>query len=424
MNSRSRSHRRWLVVLCMLLLGAAGVAFMGAVLWPGFQLPQPSGPFGVGTQRHEWTDAGRQEIFSADPAARRTLVAQIWYPADVPASAAPEPYVADADVLAVQLARLQHVPSVLFSNLGRIRSNAVTDAHPAPGRWPVLLFLEGATGFRQMNSYQVEALVSHGYVVVAIDQPYTAAAVVFSDGRQAHGLPLPVLRPLIQSSYLPDPPTAAILGRSMPGDALIRYLADDVSFVLTQLALLDTGSAAGVLKGALALDRLGVLGVSLGGIVAAQVCQASPQIRACLLMDAPMPAQAVQNGLRQPAMWLTRDADTMRLERQQSGGWPEYEIAAQLGSTASVLQQQRTEAGYLVRMAGLFHIDLTDVPSWSPLYRWLGYAGPIGIERAHALVNAYSLAFFDRHLKDRPSPLLTPEGAPSGASLERYGPVD
>ena len=162
MNSRSRSHRRWLVVLCMLLLGAAGVAFMGAVLWPGFQLPQPSGPFGVGTQRHEWTDAGRQEIFSADPAARRTLVAQIWYPADVPASAAPEPYVADADVLAVQLARLQHVPSVLFSNLGRIRSNAVTDAHPAPGRWPVLLFLEGATGFRQMNSYQVEALVSHG----------------------------------------------------------------------------------------------------------------------------------------------------------------------------------------------------------------------------------------------------------------------
>jgi len=33
------------------------------------------------------------------------------------------------------------------------------------------MFLEGVTGFQQMNMFQGEELVSHGYIVVAIDQP-------------------------------------------------------------------------------------------------------------------------------------------------------------------------------------------------------------------------------------------------------------
>jgi hypothetical protein len=39
-----------------------------------------------------------------------------------------------------------------------------------------------------MNTFQVEELVSHGYIIVAIDQPYAAASVVFPDGRQVFGL--------------------------------------------------------------------------------------------------------------------------------------------------------------------------------------------------------------------------------------------
>lgn len=36
----------------------------------------------------------------------------------------------------------------------------------------------------------------------------------------------------------------------------------------------------------------------------------------------------------------------------------------------------------------------------------MGMAGPIGAERALEVVNAYSLAFFDRQLKGRQAPLL------------------
>jgi hypothetical protein len=63
-------------------------------------------------------------------------------------------------------------------------------------------------------------------------------------------------------------------------------------------------------------------------------------------------------------------------------------------------------AGYFVRVPGTFHSNFTDIPNWSPLIAWIGLAGPIGAQRAHDIINAYSLAFFDRHLSGHPATLL------------------
>jgi hypothetical protein len=49
----------------------------------------------------------------------------------------------------------------------------------------VLIFSHGRGGYRQHNTMQVEELVSHGYIVAAIDHPYAATGVVFPDGRIA-----------------------------------------------------------------------------------------------------------------------------------------------------------------------------------------------------------------------------------------------
>jgi hypothetical protein len=69
--------------------------------------------------------------------------------------------------------------------------------------YPVLIFLEGLNGLRRMNTFQVEELVSHGYVIAAIDQPYTAAEVVFPDGRKVGGLTKDQLNSLLQQSISP-----------------------------------------------------------------------------------------------------------------------------------------------------------------------------------------------------------------------------
>ena len=117
---------------------ATGLATLGlavsvalSVALPVFRFPLPTGPCAIGAAVYHWTDPGRAEIFSADPVAPREVMAQIWYPATEPLVTEPAPYVQDTAAL--------------------------------------------LTGYRQMNSFQVEHLVSHGFIVVAIDHPYVAA---------------------------------------------------------------------------------------------------------------------------------------------------------------------------------------------------------------------------------------------------------
>ena len=64
--------------------------------------------------------------------------------------------------------------------------------------------------------------------------------------------------------------------------------------------------------------------------------------------------------------------------------------------------------GYFVHVPGTFHLNYTDLPYTiaAPLGRALGLIGPIDWRRAHAIINAYGLAFFDRHLKSEAAPLL------------------
>ena len=54
----------------------------------------------------------------------------------------------------------------------------------------------------------------------------------------------------------------------------------------------------------------------------------------------------------------------------------------------------------------MFHVNLTDIPYWSPLLPWLGITGPIDAQRAHSIINAYSLAFFNQHLLGRAEALM------------------
>jgi predicted dienelactone hydrolase len=394
-------------------LGTLGLAVSAALplMIPVFRFPKPGGLYAIGTVTYHWVDPDRAEIFSADPQRRRELMAQIWYPAKADPKAQQAAYLPDADMLASEFARVQRRPAykLLFGGLKYVTTNAIPSAAVADDKpsYPVLLFLEGATGFRQMNTYQVEELVSHGYIVVAIDQPYTAAVVVFPDGHRVGGLPREVLLPLIRQSYIPAEKAPSLNGQTLK-DGTIPYLAQDVSFTLDQLASLNQADPKGILTGRLDLEHVGVFGFSLGGIVAGEACMVEPRLQACLMMDAPMPNNVVQAGIKKPSMWITRDAEVMRLERERAGGWPEDEIHAHLTSMRAVYESLEGE-GYFVQVDGIFHSNFCDIPAWSPLVRWVGAAGPMDVRRAHQIINAYSVAFFDKELKGQESALLEGE---------------
>ena len=391
------------VGLC--LLGLL-VSIILPMVFPVFSFPHPGGPYGIGTLTYHWVDTDRQEVFSSDPNAPRELMVQVWYPARNASLSPRAPYIRDSDEVATAVARLHNLPFFSLQHLRYVTTNAadsVPVADDKPG-YPVLIFLEGLTGYRQMNTFQVEELVSQGYIVVGIDQPGAAAAVVFPDGHQIAGLSKAHMDPLTGQSVSPAE-TAPQLNGHVFNDGIIPYFAQDVPFTLDQLAAMNKSDPSGILTGKLDLEHTGIFGVSFGGIVVAEACLKEPRLKACLMEDVFMPAEVVRKGLQQPGMWITRPADTMRLERETAGGWTEEDIA-QTQSTMRAVYNGLPGDGYFVQVPGMFHIDLTDLTYVSPIFPAIGFSGPIGVQRAHDIINAYSVAFFEKHLKGTATPLL------------------
>lgn len=417
-------HRLTTWLMAGLGLPLLAVAIALPLVLPVFRFPTATGPEAIGTLTYHWVDSSRPEISTNDSRSPRELMVQIWYPAHNDPAAPRAPYLPKSDVVLAAFEQLQHKPVTLFTNLHYVTTNAIPAAQANPGtdgsaHYPVLIFLEGATGFRQMNTFQIEELVSHGYIVAALDQPGAAATVAFPDGHQVLMPPLDQIMPRIRASYHPTNTTLPHSEKPQDSGNIIPFLAQDVSFVLDQLAELNHTDPRGILTGRFDLQRIGVFGVSLGGIVTAEACHRDQRLRACLMLDAPMPTDVVQAGLSQPSMWFTRPVEDMRLERQRAGGWSEEEIALHQSSMRTTFTRL-ADAGYLVQITGTFHSNFTDLPRWSPLLRWLGVSGPIDAQRAHHIINAYTLAFFDRHLRNLPTSLLDAPSAPfPEVSIER-----
>ena len=396
---------RPLVAGSAILLGVAAMTISVAlpIILPVFAFPRPGGPYAIGTMTYHWTDASRPEVFGKSPRVARELMVQIWYPADQRKVLAP--YVDHAATLSAALARLHDIPVFLFDHLKYVKTNASLLVSTSTNRphYSVLIFLEGITGYRQMNMFQIEELVSQGYVVVAIDQPYVAASIMFPGGRAVAGLSKNQMDPLIQQSISPSAKTPTLNGRAF-ASGIIPYLAQDVSFAIDRLTALNGSTARTILRGKLDMESAGIFGVSLGGIVIGEACWLERRLKACLVMDAPMPSTVTLSRLNQPAMWIMRDAKTMRRERSAEADIMQYQRTMR-----SAFNRSRS-ASYFVQVPGMFHANLTDVPFYSPLTSRFGITGPIGGRRAHRIVNAYSLAFFDRHLRGRSAPLLDRSG--------------
>ena len=355
---------------------------IGSTLFRPVHFPRPGGRFKVGTTTRQWHDHTRPEILSTDPNDTRELAAQVWYPTTTNRGTR-SLYLADApDVFGSLLQALRDVtagrtspPAFLFRKLARSRTNARIDAPTMRGtRFPVIVALSGFGGFRTANTILIEALASHGYIVVGIDQPFVSARTKLADGRAVR---------MKQRGHLYD---------EHPEDEVIRHLSADVSFVLDKIV------ADPMLARTSATLRAGVMGVSLGGTIAAAAARADPRITACFMMDAAMPADVAAHGIPCAALWLTRPAEDMRHERRHAGGWPEDVIEKTLGSMAATLAHQTPGTGRLISIPDMFHIDFTDAPHWFPWARWLGLSGRIGSRRAHQIITRNAEDFFHQAL--------------------------
>ncbi len=184
-SRRKRTSMRLPLISTGLLLLASAAAYLPLYLLPVFQLPKPTGPYPLGVRTFELTDTSRLGVMEADDSEPRRILLRAWYPAQR-AGESPMPYADPAEIattfagLAAQLG----MPSFFFSHLQLVETNSYPNAEVLEGEppLPVVFFSHGYTSYASQNTVLMEALASHGYLVIAMSHPYDAAPVLFPDG--------------------------------------------------------------------------------------------------------------------------------------------------------------------------------------------------------------------------------------------------
>ncbi|MEV0675330.1 hypothetical protein AB0I60_02275 [Actinosynnema sp. NPDC050436] len=379
-TGRTAWRARWWLALpgSLACVGLVATGPVAAWAFPVPVFPAPSGEFAVGTRVLEWTDPDRPETFTADPNDQRTVVVQLWYPAQQsPEDARRAQYLGrtedEARTVAEALARGVGLPDFLMDGVPRARTQSVFDAPVADGRFPVVLFSPGATGVRTQNTAWAEELAGHGYVVAALDHPYDSAAVVLADGRTIG--------------------SATVSTGDRDQDAVLSVewtaiRAADLGFALTRLEGLDRGEAADPLTGHLDTSRVAGTGHSMGGAAALQAARQDRRIDAVVNLDG-YPHGPTEPALDQPTLALTQ-AITPATD-------PRY-----LPRLTEVLALG-TATNYRLTVPDSAHLTFMDGPLYLPPVPSI--VGSLGRTDSPRVVAETTLAFLDTVLRDKPGDL-------------------
>ena len=332
-------------------------------------LPPPTGTYSVGTVVYQWTDEKRVDIVSGNPADKRQMIVQIWYPASVKPGATRAPYMPEIDVLGAAF-------TLGVDQLKSIVTNSYLGAPILVGkkRFPVVVFSQGMGTPRSWYTMLMEQLASNGYVVAAIDHPYMGLVAI--NGK--------IVRPY--KGWTEPPPGGLANATDEERDKYWRtsfeQLSADQRFAIDQLESLDKHDPAGRFTARLDLKHIGMMGHSQGFV--SETCGVDDRIKACLNLEGVPNLTERRNGLPQPFMTMRDGDDSPRM---------------------TTIYENLRDVGYDILIHGAGHNSYLDDPIAS------SYKYSLKPDRARQIIDAYMLAFFDTYLKRKRSALL--EGASS-----------
>lgn len=362
--------------LAIAVLATAGLLALAAlavgVTWqpPRSRLPSPSGPHAVGVTRLRQRAIDPLAAAELAPEAAGPSI-ELWYPAAHAAQAlVDEDALADCDAALIE----------------------------TPERLPLLLYFPGWPGTRIENHALIRELASQGYVVASLIYPAPADEI----GAEAQRRIIAALeRPADYSS------AAAYQATVKQSQERVRKRAADASALLDLLLQQRAGpDLAASIAARIDPERIGIFGFSLGGAVAAQACTRDPRFKACVNLDGRLWAEARDEGLKQPRMLIAEPVTTPGdAELQSSVPEIRYNAREDLDDARKLQAHFARDGGLWVTIHGTTHMNFTDRTLILPWTR-LTEGGAIDARRAVEITNRYVLAFFDRWLRGRESPLL------------------
>lgn len=354
------------------IAGAATTLAVSSAPATRMTLPAPTGRYAIGTRALRLVDSSRRDpLVKARP--YRELMVSLWYPAG-PSDRPLAPHMsrmaaADWDRHSAPAMGIKRGSMDWAATTTHAREGAPVDRRA--GSLPVVLFASGDGGPRTLGTVLVEELAGRGYLVITVDHTYEADQVEFPGGRVERAVPLP--------SKLTPNVIAKLLGKH----ARIRLA--DMRFVLDRL-----DKIAG-LRGVADLSKVGVLGQSIGGSVAAQLAHDDSRVDAGVNLDGSYVGPVARTGVRGPFLQFAAQAHTRAGDRTWKSFW----------NASSGWKRE-------LRLAGAAHGSFTDLQVMLPQVKDL--VGTIDPARSVAAQRAHITAFFDLHLKGRATHLFdTPD---------------
>jgi Platelet-activating factor acetylhydrolase, isoform II len=246
-------------------------------------LPAPGGSYGVGRVSYEITNPSRSEPLSPEPDGLRRMMVYVWYPTDKAAKGGEvtAPYLpglgeAESKIRPGDVADMFY--PAIYEGQQSLPETAVADGAPiATGkqRFPLLLFAHGWGNPTFLYTAELQDIVSHGYVVAAIDHPYDTNYTRFPDGEVVG---------FAQESF--DQAASQPHGIRAYTKERVEVMAEDNQYALTQLLnyAKKTNVHAPFFE-RIDADNIGAFGHSIGGLTAARTCQIDARVKACMDQD-------------------------------------------------------------------------------------------------------------------------------------------
>ena len=352
-------------------------------------LPSPSGKHSTGVTYLSFTDDSRKDLFDNSHENNREITVKAWYPTDM--SSEREPYFLNP-ALVVDSFQFPKIFRQLETNSGRDLPISSKEKD-----YPVLLFSHGWGEHYSHSTILMEELASHGYIIFSIAHHYECKFSFYPDGRTIYldGNSLrfqklmqeqrnPKAMELFQKMYSASDDKERLQVFVETNNMLPtflkespKYWAEDISFFLNQLKNINQENE--IFKGTLNLDKIGVFGMSMGGIASSEICITDRRIKAGISVD---------GGLFGPVLDKKIEIPFMFLNSKRFLGY------------GNLFSSKSTMDCYSLSVKDSDHYNFTDysiypAPFATPLL------GTIDGNKTIEIMNVMVLAFFDKYLREK-----------------------
>jgi len=369
-----------------------------AIEMPIIKLPEPAGSFKVGNSSFIITDNSREETHSIEHNDKRELFVEVWYPADLEGIQVPsekklweELYIGDLDRVSFFMNYLKGISTHSFQDV---------PADQKHGPYPVILFNHAMQMFTSQNTLLMEHLASNGYVVVSIAHPYESLRVnlgertvlpPFITSREKFNEAMVWIEKSSNPIEVAKDSMTNVQEREERGKIMLNAIKNsemnlvvsewvkDNTFVLDIL----TSDNDYIFNEILDTTRIGVMGMSIGGATAGEMCKIDRRVKAGINVDGLQYGMNNHIGLEVPFMMMYSD---------DGAGVNDF-LYVDSNSEYHELHFRNTR-----------HADFTDMVLIWPIMKIAGQSGSIPPKQMIPLTNKKILDFWEYVFKNASNP--------------------